>query len=100
MEIIINGKPIELKRTFRSLIVYEQAMGKAFNPKTVTESIMYFYCVIIASDSSLELSYDEFLDWLDANPTALNEFTDWLIKQSEIEAKLTKKKSVRKKENQ
>jgi len=95
MEIIINNKSINLKRTFRSLIAYEQAMGKAFNPTTITESIMYFYCVIIASDTTLELTYDDFINWLDDNPTALQEFTDWLIKQSEIESKLTKKKTVK-----
>lgn len=95
MEIIINNKSINLKRTFRSLIAYEQAMGKAFNPTTITESIMYFYCVIIASDTTLELTYDDFINWLDDNPTALQKFTDWLVKQSEIEGKLTKKKTVK-----
>lgn len=99
MVITIKDKTITLKRTFRSLIAYESATGKAFNPKTVTESIMYFYCVIIASDMELELTYDEFMDWLDENPTALQEFTQWLIEQSEIESKLTKKKTVRTKKN-
>ena len=99
MEITIKNKTITLKRTFRSLIAYESATGKAFNPKTVTESIMYFYCVIIASDMELELTYDEFMDWLDNNPTALQDFTQWLIEQTEIESKLTKKKTVRTKKN-
>lgn len=96
MEIKINDKTIQLKKTFRSLIAYESAMGKTFNPTTITESIMYFYCVIIASDMELELTYDEFMDWLDDNPTALQDFTQWLIEQSEIENKLTKKKSTKK----
>lgn len=96
MEVTINEKTIKLKKTFRSLIAYESATGKAFNPTTITESIMYFYCVIIASDMELELTYDEFMDWLDDNPTALQDFTQWLIEQSEIENKLTKKKSTKK----
>ncbi len=95
MVITIKEKEITLKRTFRSLIAYESAMGKAFNPQTISESIMYFYCVVIASDTDLELTYDEFIEWLDSNPTALNEFTQWLINQSEIESKVAKKKSVR-----
>lgn len=96
MEVTINEKTIKLKKTFRSLIAYESATGKAFNPTTITESIMYFYCVIIASDMEFELTYDEFMDWLDDNPTALQDFTQWLIEQSEIENKLTKKKSTKK----
>lgn len=96
MEITINNKNIKLKKTFRSLIAYESATGKAFSPSTITEYIMYFYCVIIASDQTLEISYDEFMDWLDENPTMLNEFTEWILKMSENESKLTKKKSNKK----
>ena len=99
MEITIKNKTIKLKRTFRSLIAYESATGKAFNPQTVTDSIIYLYCVIIASDLELELTYEEFMDWLDDNPTALKDFTDWLIEQTEIESRLTKKKTVRTKKN-
>ena len=99
MEITIKDKTIKLKKTFRSLIAYEAAMQKPFNPTTITESIMYFYCVIIASDQELELTYDEFMDWLDNTPTALQEFTQWLIRQSEIESTTAKKKSLRTKRN-
>lgn len=99
MEITIKEKTIKLKKTFRSLIAYESATGKAFNPTTVSDSIMYFYCVIIASDQTLEITYDEFLDWLDENPIALENFTQWLIAQNEVDSTLTKKKSDRTKKN-
>lgn len=96
MQITINEKKITLKKSFRSLIAYESAMGKTFNPTTITESIMYFYCVIISSDSDIELSFDNFMNWLDNNPNSLKEFTQWLIEQNEIENKLTKKKNTKK----
>lgn len=95
MTITINDKEVTLKKTFRSVIAYEQAMNKAFNPTTLSETIMYFYCTIIASDSTIEVTFDDFLTWLDDNPTAIKDFTEWLIKQTEIETKLTKKKTVR-----
>ena len=97
MEIKINDKTIQLKKSFRSLIAYESATGKAFNPSTITESIMYFYCVIISSDSDLELSFDTFMDWLDDNPMALQEFTEWIVEQNKVDNTLTKKKSTKKK---
>lgn len=97
MEIKINDKTIQLKKSFRSLIAYESATGKAFNPSTITESIMYFYCVIISSNSDLELSFDNFMDWLDDNPMALQEFTEWIVEQNKIDNTLTKKKSTKKK---
>lgn len=99
MNITINDKEIKLKKTFRSVIAYEQAMKTSFNPTTISETIMYFYCVVIASDTSIELTYDEFINWLDENPTAIKEFTEWLIKVNEIENTTAKKKSVKTKKN-
>ena len=96
MNITIKDKEIKLKKTFRSVIAYEQAMKEPFNPKTLTETIMYFYCVVIASDQSLEITYDEFIDWLDENETAFKEFTEWLVKVSDIESTTAKKKKVKK----
>lgn len=93
MEITINKKTITLKRTFRSYIIYESATGKPFAPKTLTDSITFFYCTVIGSDQELELTFDEFLGWLDDHETALQEFTDWLVKQNEIDASTSKKKA-------
>lgn len=92
MEITIKDTTIKLKKTFRSIIAYEAATGQSFNPKTLTDSIMYFYCVIIASNQDVEIGYEEFMDWLDENPTELNEFTQWLIEQNTNERDLSAKK--------
>lgn len=99
MDITIKDKTITLKRTFRSLIAYENAMNKTFNPTTISETIMFFYCVVISCDTTLELTFDEFIDWLDEHDTALSEFTQWLIKINEIDSTQTKKKTTRTKKN-
>ena len=95
MNITIKDKEIKLKKTFRSVIAYEQATQKPFNPKTISETIMYFYCVVIAS-TDIEISYDDFIDWLDENETAVKEFTEWLVKVSDIESTTAKKKKAKK----
>lgn len=95
MTITINNKEVTLKKSFRSYIIYESATGKPFAPNTLTDSILFFYCVVISSNSELDVTFDDFLTWLDEHNTALAEFTEWLIKQSEIESKQTKKKTVR-----
>lgn len=92
MEIRINNNQIKLKKTFRSVVAYESATNKSFNPTTISDTILYFYCVCIASDTNLELSYDEFIDWLDDNPEELGNFSKWIIEQNENESKLTAKK--------
>ena len=95
MTITINNKEVTLKKTFRSVIAYELAMKKPFNPTTLSETIMYFYCVIISSDTELEITYDDFITWLDNNETSLKNFTEWVIKVNQIEDTTAKKKSVR-----
>lgn len=99
MEISINNRTIKLKKTFRSVIAYEQALKKPFNPTTISETIMYFYCVVIASDTELEITYDEFINWLDEHETTIKEFTEWLVKVNEIESTTAKKKTNRTKKN-
>lgn len=97
MEITIKDKTFELKKTFRSFIAYESATGKPFAPSTITDTIMYFYCVIICS-AEIDLSFDEFFDWLDADPSLLPKFSNWIVKQNEQESTLinTKKKKTQK----
>lgn len=78
MKININGKKIELKYSFRSMMIYEKILGTSFDPKGMTEVMVYFYSTLIASDKTLELDFDGFMDWLDANPKAIQQFTEWL----------------------
>lgn len=79
MKINIKGKEIELKYTFRTLMIYEKIMGGTFNPQGLTEIIAYFYSTIMASDKNSTLSFDDFMDWIDENPQAIQEFSEWLM---------------------
>lgn len=78
MKITIKEQEVTLKYGFRALMVYEQILGKTFEPKGITEVLTFMYCVIISSEKNLEFSYDEFLDWIDENPSMIKEFSEWL----------------------
>lgn len=78
MKITIKEQEVTLKYGFRALMVYEQILGKTFEPKGITEVLTFMYCVIISSEKNLEFSYDEFLDWIDENPAMIKEFSEWL----------------------
>lgn len=97
MDITIKDKTITLKRSFRSLIAYEKATGAAFSPHTVSDMILYFFCVIISSDEDIDLDFDTFIDWIDEEPARLTDFTAWLTEQEEKESRFSKKKVTRKK---
>lgn len=96
MKITINNHDVELKKTFRSYVIYESITDKIFAPKTMSDIITYFYSVVLASDRNLELTFDEFIDWLDDNEDALNDFEQWLTKINEVDSQFQSKKKEKK----
>lgn len=78
MKITINNKTIELKYTLRSYIIYEKITGKSFTSLGVTEVLVYFYSTILASYKDFNMSFEEFIEWLDNNPNILKEFSNWI----------------------
>ena len=84
MKIQIKDKEIELKNTFRSMIIYEKVAGKTFNPQGITDILLYFYSVIMASDKDCELEFDDLLDMVDDNPKLITDFSEWLNKSFRI----------------
>lgn len=80
MKVNLENKEIELKYGFRAMIVYEKIMDTSFAPKGLTEILVFFYSVIVASDkdNDINLTYDGFMDWLDENPEKVGEFSEWL----------------------
>ena len=80
MKIKINKETIELKNTLRSILVFEQITNKPFSLNGMTDIMIYFYSVIIASEPNVELTFDEFMSYLDENQEVFQEFNEWLIK--------------------
>ena len=58
MTITINDKEIQLKYSFRAMMIYENIAQKSFEPK--------------------EMSLESFIDWLDEQPKLLEEYIKWL----------------------
>lgn len=78
MKITINNKEITLRYSFRAMMIYEKITGTSFNPKGITEIMIYFYSSILASDKDIALTFEEFMNWIDGEPKALNDFSVWL----------------------
>lgn len=96
MKIKINEEEITLKNSFRSLIIFEQITKKPFNPQTTTDVIIYFYSVVCASVKGYTIDWDDFMDWLDENPDAINDFNDFLLKNAKFNEKLSPKETKKK----
>lgn len=89
MKINIKDRDIELKYTFRAHILYENITGENFAPTGLTSIINFYYSTIMANDRDINLEYDEFLDFLDANPETLKEFSGWLVSNIKKDEDLT-----------
>ena len=80
MTIKIRQTEITLKYSMRALFQYENITGQSFNPKTLQDFCTFFYCVLCSSNKDLDLTFDEFVDFLDEDPSKMNEFAEWLSK--------------------
>ena len=78
MNITIKEKPVTLKFSFRALMMYENITGKTFSPSGLADIITFFYCIVLVSSNDYTISYEQFLDWMDANPDAINKFAEWI----------------------
>lgn len=99
MKIQIKNTEVELKNKMRSLLIYEQITNKPFNPTTVTDMILYFYSVILACKSDIDLTFSELMDIIDENPSVYEQFNEWLMSESHKNSIFndgSKKKKVKK----
>ena len=78
MKISYKEKEYELKWSFRALMIYENIVKQSFNPKTITDVILFFYSILCASAKGETIVFDEFMDWVDDNPTSITQFSEWL----------------------
>lgn len=83
MEITIKDRTYKVKYSLRALFIYEQITKKAFALNTITDYYLFFYCLLLASDSSSELTFDDFIDTLDENPEIATEMMNYLNKENE-----------------
>lgn len=92
MKIHIKDRDVELKSTIRSLIYFENIMGKSFdlqNVKTLDLTVLEL-CTLLACDKGLHLDFQELVDAIDEDNSILTDFTDWFIEEMKKQAMLSK----------
>lgn len=84
MKIKIKDKEVELKYSIRALMMFENIMNKTFSIDNTQDSVVFFYCIVLASDKALKISFDEFLDILDEQPNVISDFAEWITKTNSV----------------
>lgn len=69
----IKGRKFDLDGDNRAIIEYEAITGKGYDDiKTHTENMQFVYCMLLSSarkqNFEFKMSFDEFIDYVDANP--------------------------------
>lgn len=78
MTVKIGDREVELKYSFRSLMLYENIQKKSFAPESTTDVLVYMFCVILGSAKDIDLDFNAFLDIVDETPSLVIEFSNWL----------------------
>ena len=78
MTIKIKDQEVTLRYSMRAFFQYENITGQSFNPKSLQDFCTFFYCVVCSSNKDLDLTFDEFVDYLDEDPSKMSEFAEWL----------------------
>lgn len=79
----INSTEYKLKYTLRALFIYEQLTGKAFKLETITDEYIFFYCMLVANNPDMNLTFNELIEAIDEDMGIMLEFQDFLRKEIE-----------------
>ena len=96
-EIEINGKNYKLKYTIRSLFIWERITGKSFKIENMLDNYLFFYSMILANNRDDILSWDDFIDALDEDPTLFKRMSDIIEEQQKKDNLFTNKEEKPKK---
>lgn len=79
----IKDTKYKLQYTIRALLIYEQITGKVFSMNTITDEYLFFYCLLIANNPDMQLTFDELIDCIDEDMNLMLEFHKFLEKEME-----------------
>lgn len=80
----INNKDYKVKYTLRAMFIFEQIKGEAFKINTYMDNILFLYCIILASNKDIELTFDEFLDAIDNDATIVQRISECFQKEAPV----------------
>lgn len=98
-KIIIGNLDLKVKQSFRALMMFEEMTGKSVNQmnENLNDIMKLFYCVLKANNRDIFVcTFDEYIDLIDENPTAIEFYTNFLQSQAATQTKDNNKKKVMK----
>lgn len=80
----INEIEYKVKFTIRAMMIYERVSDAPFNLNNVTNQILYMYCVLLANNPDMTMTFEELIDYIDENFNLLKEFFSLFAQHNKI----------------
>ncbi len=74
----IKDKEYKLKYTLRALFIYEQITGKVFNLQTITDEYLFFYCILLANNPDMDITFDDLISAIDEDSNIIIQFQSFM----------------------
>lgn len=84
--VTINRKKYKVKNTLRSMFLFEAITKKAFTLSTLMDNYIYMYSILLANNSGMELTWDDFIDAVEKNPSIITEMSKIIEHQGEVKS--------------
>lgn len=92
MTVEIKGKEIELRYTIKGLILFETLKKSYPDSGNLFDTVALLWAFLRAEVDrkgyDIELTLDDFVEWLDAGENRLKECTEWLTREQARQTEL------------
>lgn len=82
MTININEKEYKLKFTLRALLLFEKVAGTTFKFDTLSDQILYLYCLLLANNEEMDLTIDQLIEAMDNDPSILSTYFKYITQEN------------------
>ena len=90
----INNQNYTPKYSLRSMFVFEEITGKAFEVNTLLDTYVFCYACLISNPDNPSLEFNTFIDWCESHPEVMEEFNEFMRKESRRRETMGGKKKV------
>jgi len=86
---MIKIKDVEykFKVTIRGMMMFEEVMKKSFAIHTLTDTYVYMYCILTSCNDNFTMTFDDFLNEIDNDPTLSLKMTNIIFSNDEGDVK-------------
>ena len=92
MKIKINDREYEIRYSLRMFFLYETITGEAYRGGTLYSNSVLLFSAIMAFNKDVDLTFEQFIDALDADESLLTTFNEYMTKEIENRSSHDKKK--------